>query len=64
MLKIEFATENAAFCDPRFGEPDEYYIRAECCRILEEVLDKIEDGFDSGSILDINGNKVGSFELT
>lgn len=63
MLKIEFTTGNAAFCDPYTGEPDERYERGECLVLLKKVCEKIEDGFHSGAILDTNGNKVGAWSL-
>ena len=53
-MKIQFDTDNAAF---------EEYGDAEVRRILEEIADKVEHGYDHGSIMDINGNKIGSWEL-
>ena len=53
-MKIQFSTGNAAF--------DEYG-DAEIRRILEEIANKVECGYDHGSIMDINGNKIGSWEL-
>lgn len=64
MLKIEFKTGNAAFNDPYTGEPDDIYLRHESVRILEEVVTKIGNGYTEGSCIDLNGNKVGSWELT
>jgi hypothetical protein len=49
---ITFSIENAAFADDENGE---------ITRILKEVARKVEQGHDSGLILDINGNKVGHF---
>lgn len=54
MFKIEFSTENAAF--------DEYG-DAEVSRILEEIAHKVRCGYDHGTIIDINGNKIGFWEM-
>ena len=48
MLKIEFKTGNAAFCDDYTGEPDDYSLRYESVRILKEVVSKIENGYTEG----------------
>ena len=53
-MKIEFKTSNAAF--------DEYG-DAEVARILEEIVHKVSSGYDHGVIIDINGNKVGVWEM-
>jgi hypothetical protein len=36
----------------------------EVARLLREAADKFEKGKHSGNIMDVNGNTVGSFELT
>lgn len=56
ILKIELATDNAAFEDDR---------GAECARILRGLADRLEAGnFPSGSgawgLFDANGNAVGN----
>lgn len=61
MLKIEIKTGNAAFCDPYTGEPSEFDEAIECKRLLEGICRELEDGATSGSIIDINGNKVGQW---
>lgn len=61
MLKIEIKTGNAAFCDPFTGEPSEFDEAIECKRLLEGICRELEDGATSGSIIDINGNKVGQW---
>ena len=53
-MKIEFNTSNAAF--------DEC-VEFEVCRIIKTIIDKIEHGYTYGSIMDINGNKIGSWSL-
>lgn len=45
--------DNAAFQD---GNK-----QAEVARILRKVAEKVEAGEDSGSCMDINGNKVGTW---
>ena len=60
MLKIEIKTGNAAFCDPFTGAPSELDEAIECKRLLEGICRELEDGATSGSIIDINGNKVGN----
>ena len=54
MMKIEFKTSNAAFDD--YGD-------AEVRRILEKIATKVECGANEGSIIDINGNKIGNWSL-
>ena len=59
MVEIKFETDNAAF---------EEYPSSECVRILEKIIDTLKENFSStsqisGSILDINGNRVGSYNF-
>lgn len=61
MLKIEIETNGAAFCDPYTGEESKLNEAIECKRLLEKICDQLEDGAISGNIIDINGNKVGSW---
>ena len=53
-MKIEFATGNAAF--------DEYG-DVEVKRILEKIIEQVELGYSWDLIFDINGNKIGEWEL-
>ncbi|WP_130537729.1 hypothetical protein [Thiomicrorhabdus indica] len=53
-LIVEIQTGNAAF------ELDE---KAELSRILRELADKVEQGFEEINLRDFNGNKVGFAEL-
>ena len=55
MFKIEFKTGGAAF--------DEPYKASEIKRILKEISEKVECGYCSGKVIDINGNCVGEWEL-
>lgn len=61
MLKIEIKTGGAAFCDPFTGEESELNEAIECKRLLEKICEQLEDGMTNGTIMDINGNKVGSW---
>ena len=54
MFEIKFSTSNAAF---DYGED-----RIEIMRILNEIHDSIEYGRSEGSVIDINGNKIGSWK--
>lgn len=57
-MKIEFVPnvlEYAAFQDGDDG--------VEMARILRRVADQIEDGFRRNVMLDINGNKVGTWSM-
>jgi hypothetical protein len=54
-MKIEFDTNNSAFDDWRRYD--------EISRILKKIEEKIMLGYDHGSILDINGNKIGEWSL-
>jgi hypothetical protein len=53
-MKIEFKTGNAAF------EGEGNY---EVIRILRNIADQVERGCVLGIIVDINGNKVGEWDL-
>lgn len=59
MLKIEIFTGGSAFRDED-GNLDEtgYEVR----RLLKQVAIKIECGHDGGNLIDINGNRVGSWK--
>ena len=57
-MKIEFTTENAAFSEECGGS-----LEYETIRILGEICENIEIGCTEGSIVDINGNKVGYWKL-
>lgn len=61
MFKCEIKIGGSAFCDPATGEENEYWESVELNRILANVCLKIEEGETSGSCMDINGNKVGTW---
>jgi hypothetical protein len=56
MFKVEFETDNEAFN----GSSCE----AEIKRILQKIAMRVANGETEGAIMDYNGNRVGSFELT
>ena len=58
MLRIEIATDNAAFHNLD-GEPNP---GPEASRLLRDVAKKVEAGATEGKIIDINGNTVGRFD--
>lgn len=63
-MKIKFNTNNAAFKDPDGVKSfDVVYRDREVIRILKNIIDDIEIGCDCGSIMDINGNKIGEWSL-
>lgn len=55
MMSLHVATDNAAF------EGDNIY--PECIRILRLMADKLEQGQNFAVIHDLNGNRVGVFEI-
>ena len=57
MFKIEIKTGNASFGD------DAYEATYEINRLLDEVKQKLKSGYTEGNLMDINGNKVGTFKL-
>ena len=54
-VKIEFTTGNDAF----HGDNLEY----ETARILNDVAHKILSGYLKDNIRDVNGNRIGEFEV-
>lgn len=64
MLKIEINTENAAFnIDGETQWERDYWRNLELKRVLKNVMNQLDNGNVSGSCIDINGNKVGIWEL-
>ena len=55
---MQFNCDNAAFYDQ-----DEDFDSSEVVRILTDVRRKVASGEVTGNIRDINGNRVGSWEL-
>ena len=62
MLKIEIKTSGAVFTNEG-GEFDAYNGGEEVNRILKKIVKDIRNGYETGSCMDINGNKVGTWEL-
>ena len=54
MFKLSLNTSNVAFID---------YGTEEVKRILLEVAEKVQNGITEGKIIDINGNRIGKWEL-
>lgn len=61
MFKLEISTDGAAFRDPFSGEEDEVMEATEIRSLLAKVSYELEHGRSSGVIMDVNGNKVGSW---
>ena len=63
-MKIQFSTSGAAFQDEYADkETNDLYIRDETVRILKKIIHDIEFDYTYGSIMDINGNKIGQWSL-
>ena len=56
MIRVEFDTESAAF-------EDSIVFSAEVSRILRDVAERIANGAMLGPLHDVNGNKIGYFEV-
>ena len=61
-MKIEFTTDNAAFCDSN-GDPSYDHKALEIARILREITSEVRYGYDAGLVKDINGNVIGQWSL-
>jgi hypothetical protein len=55
VIRVEFDTDNAAF-----GNGD---LATEAARLLRDAAERIEQGATTGALRDLNGNKVGYFEV-
>ena len=63
-MKIEFNTDNAAFKDENASEmTNDLWTREEVIRILQKIIRDIDYDYNHGSIMDINGNKIGEWSL-
>ena len=58
MFKLKIRTDNQAFEVPEGNQA------TEVIRILQDAIDKLEEGTRNGILLDCNGNLVGKFTLT
>ena len=54
-MKITFNTDNAAF--------EHYGMAFQVRHIFQDILGEIECGQTSGVIMDLNGNKIGKWEI-
>jgi hypothetical protein len=54
-FRLQIKCDNEAFSD----DPG-----AELARLLREVANEIEEGYQGGGLNDVNGNRVGSYTLT
>ena len=59
MFKLEIETGGAAFRDEDGESLDPN--ATEVLRILWDVICKLEAGYTDGSVIDVNGNKVGNW---
>lgn len=62
-MKIQFSTDSAAFNEYVDETINDACKRQEVVRILKRIAIYIESGNKSGSVIDINGNEIGSWEL-
>ena len=63
-MQIKFKTENAAFGVDEEDADARHLIKiSESKRILEKIIFDIFSGKNEGSIIDINGNKIGQWKL-
>jgi len=69
-LLISIDTGNAAFSDmltdqDRSRKEDQADAkRRECAFVLKQAIQKLEAGYESGSLRDSNGNHVGNYRFT
>ena len=59
MFRMKIETGGAAFKDPEIGGEDKAFEGIEISRIMRKVAAELREGKESGSIMDLNGNKVG-----
>lgn len=59
MFRMEIETGGAAFKDPETSGEDKAFEGIEISRIMRKVAAELREGKVSGSIMDLNGNKVG-----
>ena len=62
MFRCEIETNGATFRDPLTGEEDNMMEAVEIRRLLAEVSYELEHGATRGTIIDLNGNKVGDWK--
>lgn len=62
MFTLALRTGNAAF-NGDDGNFDRYNASRQMKDIFKQIVCKIENGYDSGKCMDINGNCVGEWKL-
>jgi hypothetical protein len=64
MVKVEFKTDNAAFnVDAEDRYERDYYRNLEIKRVFQNIVNQIVNGKTDGYCIDINGNRIGRWEL-
>ena len=64
MFSLSMKTSGSAFCEPETGNEDENFEWMMTISILKEIEQQIEHGKRSGAIMDVNGNKVGTWKFS
>jgi len=59
-MKIQFKTDNAAF---EYDKSEISYKEEEISRILCKIARQVESGNTRGLVIDINGNRIGEWEI-
>lgn len=62
VFKLDIQCDNDAF--KYHGQDDEDTRNNEVIRLLEDVIKRVDSGFESGTIQDTNGNTVGRWQFT
>ena len=63
-MLIEFTTSGSAFGADAEEKWERKWLRsAEIKRVLQNVINQIENGAERGICMDINGNKVGEWRM-
>lgn len=58
-FQMSINLDNAAFRDD-----EEHLDPTDLARLLRQVAKRVEDGWNVGTCLDVNGNKVGRWEIS
>ena len=62
MIRIQFDTNDAQFCDED-GKLDNELVKGYTISILRNIIQKIHDGDTRAPIMSSNGNKIGDWDL-
>ena len=63
MFHVQVDTGGAAFRDPYTGEESLEHEGIEVKRLMAGIAEQIDAGKHGGILLDINGNRVGSWSM-